>query len=170
MSHPNDTCVVFKAYSAERKSDFVTKNKLCRMCSQKMNSPGHKRPCIHSERFKCKTCLSPVENERALTHHTELHRAAKKQAPVNSQQVKQPAAPVVPCAAPPGAVPVSVAQPMRPVWNYSTPSWPAMQSQQMSASYFNHPPPLQTMQQPMLPIMQQPVQQPNSSQPIPHHI
>ena len=133
-----------------------------------MNSPGHKKPCIHSEWFKCKTCDSNGENERSLTHHTELHIGAKKkQAPVNSQQVqKQPAAPVVPCAAPPGAVPVSVAQPMRPVWNYSTPSWPAVQSQQMSSSYFNHPPPLQTMQQP---IIQQLVQQPISSQPIPHH-
>ena len=107
----HNTCTVFKSYSAERKSDFCNKHKLCRLCSNKLNSPGHKKPCAHLQRFQCKTCLSQGDSEKALTHHTELHRGGKKQAPVNSQQPapvnSQLPAPVVPqpLAQPPNAVP-----------------------------------------------------------------
>ena len=113
-----------------------------------------------------------------VKHLIRMHRGGKKQAPVNSQQPApvnshQPA-PVVPqqLAPPPNAVPVSVAQAMRPVWNYSSSPWPAMQSQQMSATYFNHPPQMQlTGNPPQLQVLQQsqPVQQSRSSEPIPHH-
>ena len=99
----HDTCPVFKSYSAERKSDFCTKHKLCRVCSNKLNAPGHKKPCAHLQRFQCKTCLSQGDAEKAATHHTELHRGGKKQTPVNSQQPahvnSQLPAPIAPCPA-----------------------------------------------------------------------
>ena len=129
----HDTCPVFKSYSAERKSDFCTKHKLCRVCSNKLNAPGHKKPCAHLQRFQCKTCLSQGDAEKAATHHTELHRGGKKQTPVNSQQHahvnSQLPAPIVPqpLAQPPNAVPVSVGQAMRPVWNYYSQQWPNVQ-------------------------------------------
>ena len=90
-------------------------------------------------------------------------------APVNSQ-LPLPAVPQ-PLAQPPNAAPVSVGQVMRPVWNYQQ-SWPPVQPQQMSTSYFNHPPQMQLSGNPLqLQMLQQgsSIQQPGSSETIPHH-
>ena len=120
----------------------------CAECAQTNWMAQVTRNPAHLQRFQCKTWLSQGNSDKAATHHTELHRGGKKQTPVNFQQPapvnSQLPLPVVPqpLAQPPNAVPVSVGQVMRPVWNYQQ-SWPNVQPQQMSASYFNHPPQMQ---------------------------
>ena len=88
----HDTCEVFRSWDATRKSDFINKQKLCRICSCKLNSPMHKKPCDKIARFQCKLCLKNNEPEKAATHQTELHKGApakkapvKQASPVNNQ-------------------------------------------------------------------------------------
>ena len=92
-------CEVFSQYDVARKCDFIAKHKMCRICSVKLNSPAHKKPCDKIPRFSCKHCLKMNEPERANTHHSELHKGggagggapvkrapANKSSPVNSSQ------------------------------------------------------------------------------------
>ena len=68
-------CEVFSTFDVARKSDFIAKHKLCRVCSCKLNSPMHKKPCDKIARFQCKLCLKNNEPDKAATHHTELHKS-----------------------------------------------------------------------------------------------
>ena len=68
------TCAVFAQYSPPRKKDYLTKNKLCHICSLATAVKRHKEPCAMSERFKCKVCTEIGDFAGALTYHTELHQ------------------------------------------------------------------------------------------------
>ena len=104
---------------------------MCYICSLALSDPKHQKPCFMTESFKCKTCKESGDTEKAKSHHTELHRggkaAAKKSAPVHSQQAQQAGAQPLP-------LPTHVAQ---PVWNYNVPTTqPAVQQFASNTSYY----------------------------------
>ena len=70
----HETCAVFAQSSQQRKKDYLSKNKLCHICSLATGDKRHKEPCAMSERFKCKFCIENGDFAGALTHHTELHQ------------------------------------------------------------------------------------------------
>ena len=160
----HETCPVFKNYSPERKREYLSKHKLCNLCSLSTTLPRHKKPCFLQERFKCKHCMEAGDSAKALSHHTELHRnlgapTRKNTAPANSQQAATPVPAVT--NAPPISTAVRAAP---PVLSYTAPTWPTPVPQQMNTSYYPTAQPLPVLSQPS------PTTQPAPANPtIPHH-